>query len=261
MHHATVHYLNSNFGAANNLAHWSGGKQLICPRTLGLDPASNSFVTARIRAVAAYVNAPVQSDPQCKDNVRILFTTDPAVAMNDVVEWASVYFRADGRYGAMSPFLAFRGDHPVQGWYLTTGANLNLLTNTDIGFLRTYLQPLWPQITPDLLQDDGHMSGIGTVILVIDTTKVAGYALRTLADYAAMVILSVVQSPDHCDRLPSILDVMAPSCATREKPTEMTAGDLAFLKALYARNWMSGPSRSPSRATIEYSMRQQLEAH
>jgi hypothetical protein len=49
---------------------------------------------------------------------------------------------------------------------------------------------------------------------------------------------------DHCDRLPSILDLMSPSCGGRQKPTAVTAGDLAFLKALYYRNTGFGPSLS-----------------
>jgi hypothetical protein len=73
----------------------------------------------------------------------------------------------------------------------------------------------------------------GVVLLIVDTTKVGGYAIGTIAGYLAMVTLSVAQSPDHCEALPSILDLMSPSCGMREKPTAMTAGDLAFLKALY----------------------------
>jgi hypothetical protein len=86
-HHATVHYVNT--GVTGNLAHWRGGRQSICPLTRGLDPGYNAFVTARLRALAAYVGAPVQSDLQCKDNVQILFTTGPQETMNDVVKWAA----------------------------------------------------------------------------------------------------------------------------------------------------------------------------
>ena len=128
-----------------------------------------------------------------------------------------------------------------------------------MGLLRIYLEPLWPKIMPHWFRDDGHMSGIGTVILVVDAKKMGSYPLGTIADYAAMLTLSLIQSPDHCDPLPSILDVMSPSCANREKPKAMTAGDLAFLKALYYRNFVYG--RSPSRGTIEYSMMQQFNGH
>ena len=99
----------------------------------------------------------------------------------------------------------------------------------------------------------------GVVILVVDTTKVVGYTIGALADYLAMLTLSVAQSPDHCDPLPSILDLMSSSCSARELPTAITAGDLAFLKALYYKNTGLGPSLS--RSTIEDNMAQQFKAH
>jgi hypothetical protein len=257
VHHATVQYEYLN-GVSRDLARWRGGKQSICPRTFGIDSAANSFVTARIRAIAAYVGVPVQADPQCRDNVRIVFTPDPEAAMNDVVQWASVYYRGDRWFAKSARLLEFVGDKPIQGWYLTTPRGSPVL-NTEIGSLRTYLAPLWPKIMPHWFTDDGHMSGIGTVILVVDTKKLGGYSIATLADYAAMLSLSLIQVPDYCDPLPSILDVMSPSCAARAKPKTMTAGDLAFLKALYSRSWTYGSS--PARADIEYSMTQQFKGH
>jgi hypothetical protein len=73
-----------------------------------------------------------------------------------------------------------------------------------------------------------------------------------------MLTMSVVQSPDHCDPLPSILDLMSSSCGTREMPTGMTAGDLAFLKALYYKNTGLGPSLS--RAAINGDMMRQFKS-
>jgi hypothetical protein len=255
VHHATVQYVYVN-GVSRDLARWRGGVQSICPRTFGISPAAAAFVTARIRAIAAYVGAPVQSDAQCKDNVRILFTSEAQAAMNDVAAWASTYFRGDRWYSKSWRLLEFVGDKPIQGWYLTTPRG-SPVSNTEMALLRIYLAPIWPKITPNWFNDDGHMSGIGTVILVVDTTKLGSYQLETIADYAAMLTLSVIQSPDHCDPLPSILDAMSPGCGNREKPKAMTAGDLAFLKALYNRNYVYG--RAPSRGSIDYSMMQQFK--
>jgi hypothetical protein len=252
LHHATVHYVNT--GVRGNLAHWRGGRQSICPLTLGLDPGYNAFVTARLRALAAYVGAPVQSDPQCKDNVQILFTTNPQETMKSVVKWASVYF--PHRYGAMRRLIEYRNDQAINGWYITTSGGARAL-NADVGLERLNLAPLWPRITPNWPNDVGDMSGIGIVILVVDTTKVAGYAIGTIADYAAVLTLSVVQSPDHCDALPSILDLMSSSCGTREPPNGITAADLAFLKALYYRN--TGLGSSPPRDEIQDNMLRQFK--
>ncbi len=255
-HHATVHHFNT--GVTRNLAHWLGGKDSICPLTLGLDPGQNAFVTARLRTLAAYVGAPVQSDPQCKFNVQIHFTNNPQERMDDVFKWATVYFR--NRYsGGMRDLIKFTSDHAIQGWYMTTGGGA---INTEVALVGLDVLPVWPQMTQNYvdrgttgtrLGGGGSRIGIGIVILIVDTTKVADDTIGTICDYLAMLTLSVAQSPDHCDPLPSILDLMSSSCGTRKRPTAITAGDLAFLKALYYRNSGSSPS---SDEIEDYMMRQ-----
>jgi len=264
-HHATTHYVYT--GTARNLARWRGGKQSICPLTVGLSPGFNAYVTARLRALAAYVGAPVQSDPQCKANVQILFTDKPQEKMDDVIKWATAYFR--NRYsGGMRDLIAYRSDHAIQGWYMTTSGG-GIVLNSDVSLVGLSVLPVWPQITLHDLGSgtvgtrlgggSGSGSGIGIVILIVDTTKVAGATIGTISDYLAMLTLSVAQSPDHCDPLPSILDLMSSSCGAREMPKAITAGDLAFLKALYYRN--TGLRSSMSRNEIQANMIQQFKGH
>jgi hypothetical protein len=93
--------------------------------------------------------------------------------------------------------------------------------------------------------------------VVVDTTQVAGYTIGSIADYVSMAVLSLVQSPDHCDALPSILDLMSSSCHAREPPSGITAGDVAFLKALYYHNTGLGPSLS--RDDIQSNMMRQFK--
>ena len=264
LHHATTHYINTS--TTGNLARWRGGMQSICPLTEGLAPGFNAFVTARLRALATYVGAPVQSDTQCKTNVHILFTGNPQGEMNSVMNWATgTTFR--NRYaGGMRDLIAFRSDHAIQGWYMTTSGG-SVVLNADVSSVGLNVLPVWPQITQKYIGSgslgtrlsggSGSGSGIGIVILVIDTTKVVGYTIGAIADYLAMLTLSVAQLPDHCDRLPSILDLMSASCATREMPTAITAADLAFLKALYYKNTGLGPSLS--RAAIHANMMRQFK--
>jgi hypothetical protein len=254
VHHATVHYVNT--GATGNLAYWRGGRpETICPATLGLDPASNAFVTARIRAVAAAVGAPVASSPSCQDNVRVFFTNDPDSIMASVVSWSARYFGV--RYPAMRRLMMFRSGEPVQGWYFTTRGNGRVL-NLDVASLDSVqVLPLWPQVIPTGLTDNGSTSGIVSVILIVDPARVAGSDIGATADYLAMLALSVVQSPDHCDALPSILDLLAPSCGARTRPAGLTAGDLAFLKALYFHDTGLGPSLT--RIEVQGNMLQQFK--
>ena len=236
---------------------------------MGVTPGYAAFTTARLRAVAAYVGAPVQSDPQCKSNVQIFFTNDPQQKMDDVTKWATGPAFQNRYSGGARHLIAFKGDHAIQGWYLTTSGGSQVLT-TDVAMVNLSVWPLWPQITQSYVGSpsiysraggggSGSGIGIGIVILVVDTTKVVGDTIGTLADYLAMLSLSVAQSPDHCDPLPSILDLMSSGCGTREKPTAITAGDLAFLKALYYKN--TGLGASLSRFQVQDNMMQQFKLH
>ena len=264
LHHATTHFVNTN--TTGNLARWRGGRQSICPLTEGLSPGYDAFVTARLRALAAYVGAPVESDPQCKPSVQILFTSSPQEKMDSVMKWATGPAFRNRYAGGGRDLIAFKSDHAIQGWYLTTGGGSSVL-HTDVALVGFNVEPVWPQITQKYIGrtatgtrvggGSGTGSGIGIVVLVVDTTKVVGHTIGTVADYLAMMTLSVAQSPDHCDPLPSILDLMSSSCGTREMPTGITAGDLAFLKALYYKNTGLGPS--PSIAAIEGNMMSQFK--
>jgi len=244
VHHATTPYPKSG-GAVGSLTRWRGGRpETVCPLTLGLDPEYNAFVTARIRALAAKVGAPVQSDPHCKGNVQILFTTEPDKLMGAVYNWAS------GWLGVKYPdqpkkLLIHSSSHAIQGWYMTAAGGGSIL-NADASLMGPLdLLPLWPLVIQTGLHGSGCCySGIVSVIIVVDTTKVVGYSIGSIADYIGVVALSLAQSPDHCDPLPSILDLLSSSCGMREKPISITAGDVAFLKALYFHNTGLGPSLS-----------------
>ena len=264
VHHATTHFVDTT--TTGNLARWRGGRQSICPLTEGLSPGYDAFVTARLRAIAAFVGAPVESDLQCKPNVQIVFTSHPQEKMDSITKWATGPAFQNRYAGGGKDLIAFKSDHAIQGWYMTTGGGSAVL-NTDIGMVGFSIQPVWPQIAQKYIGStatgtrvsggSGTASGIGIVILVVDTTRVVGYSIGTIADYLAVLTLSVAQSPDHCDLLPSILDIMSSSCGTREMPTGITAGDLAFLKALYYKNTGMGPSLS--RTAIEANMMDQFK--
>jgi hypothetical protein len=251
-HHATTHDFSNP--VRGNLGRWRGGMQSICPATAGLSANYNAFVTSRLRAVAEYVGAPVQPDPTCLDNVTVIFTDNPEQAMQGIVSWAEIFFRRNNRFESMKRLIAYTNDHAIQGWYFTTRGGARALT-TEIALLPVNLLPVWPQIAPR--NNGGDTNGIGAVVLIVDVRKIASTPIGAIADYLAVLTLSVIQSPDHCDSLPSILDLLSPSCGAREKPTAITAGDSAFLKALYYKN--TGLGQSMSRSAIEDNMLRQFK--
>jgi hypothetical protein len=74
-----------------------------------------------------------------------------------------------------------------------------------------------------------------------------------------MMVLTQTRASDECSRLPSILDSMASHCDAVEKPDATTAGDLAFLRALYAIDLRESFSLEGS--DILAHMMRQFEGH
>jgi hypothetical protein len=258
VHHGSTHYGSAVGPITGSLLRWRGGRaETICPGTTGLDEGYNSFVSARVRAVAAFVGAPVHPDDQkCTPNVQIIFTQDPRGVMAAVQQWGARALRVKFDH-QMQKALDISDEHAIQGWYVTAGGGASVL-NRDPGLVGGIdLQALWPRVIPTSNQASGdNLRSILGVVLVINTKKAVGVDIGSIADYAALVSRTVVQNPDQCDPLPSVLDLMSPACASRDKPAGITAGDVAFLKALYYMN--TGIGKTLSRYDIQLNMMKQL---
>jgi hypothetical protein len=259
VHHGSTHYGVATGAVGGSLLRWRGGRaETICPGTTGLEEGYNEFISARVRAIAAFVGAPVRLDDQkCSPNVEIIFTRDPRSVMAKVQQWGARALRVRFDH-QMQKALDISDEHAIQGWYITAGGGYSVL-NRDAGLVGGIdLQALWPRVIPTSNEASGDYNrSILSVVLVINTGKVIGVNIRSVADYLALATLTVIQNPDQCDPLPSILDLMSPACASRDKPTGITAGDVAFLKALYYKN--TGLGGTLSRDSIQVNMLQQFQ--
>ena len=220
------------------LARW---KLQICPITQGLSPELNEFVSARLLAVAASIGAPHQESEKCKTrhNVYIFFTSEPkqvlaALEKQDPKLLGFHYLDETKALETMS--------RPIQGWYVIVTRGVKGDQSIDEAY------PVLPLET-DLMSMGQHPAGqpgsrltshlsseIVNAVLVVDLNKTTGHAIGPVADYLAVLTLTQAFAPQQCGTLPSIMDLLAPNCGAREAPTEITAGDLAFLKALYRTN-------------------------
>lgn len=219
------------------LARWQVG---ICPLTTGLSPDFNDFVSARLLAIAASVGAPHELRGGCsrggKHDVFILFSTDPAKTLDEVVKQDP---RVLGFHYPSQTQSVEKINHPIQGWYATVSRGAFGGKTIDEA------EPLLP-LAVDVLRAGKHPPGlpgsrlsssisseIYNALIVVDTKKILGRSIGSIADYLAVLTLTMASAPEHCGTLPSILDMMLPNCGDSKDLTGITAGDLAFLKALY----------------------------
>jgi hypothetical protein len=224
------------------LTRWRSG---ICPRAQGLDEAMNAFVSARIRAVAAAVGAPVDESTDCRSNVSILFTLEPQKLLNALVKRDNrlLGFHYPGQEKRLATF-----SHPIQGWYVTATRNLRGVQNVDSAMpLGEYADggiamgsPMnaghVPPGLPGSRLDNYRSSVVILATIVVDANQIRGMTIGSISDYLAVLTLTQARASQGCSQLPSIMDLMAPDCSGDKKPDQVTAGDLAFLRALYSAN-------------------------
>jgi hypothetical protein len=231
------------------IARWDNG---ICPMTVGQQLQFANFVTKRVKDIAATVGAPVNAAPSCKPNIEIIFTTTPQALLDNVRQHASD-FLGYAESSAQRDRLAMV-THPIQAWYTTQTKDLHGMATID-GVRRRYSGttlscftcsrcPFCMGLDAPLLDlpestsasagsyiSDGAQSAFFHIIIVVDSNRLAGYQIGPLADYITMLALAQLNSLDRCQRLPSIVNMLAPDCI--QKARDMTENDLAYLRGLY----------------------------
>jgi hypothetical protein len=241
----------------------------VCPRVTGLNPAAATFVSRRVEAVARSVGAPTRGvGKRCAVNVEIVFTPEPQQLLNHIAKTYPVLLGSSRSAGDTT----FR--HAIQSWYLTgtremegwnppadapmllgavegcTGCNgeaagwgiqgeIDLALSQSLNPDGAHVDPAHgrgfaPSGMPGSYLTKSLTSELLHVLVIVDTRKVAGDSLRSIADYIAMLALTRMGSLDGCSELPSIIDLLSSGCDERDKPQALTDADTAYLKALYS---------------------------
>jgi hypothetical protein len=225
------------------LGRWNSA---ICVSTRGLSEGFNDFVSARVQAIASAVAVHLaQAAQNCTPDVLVIFTTEPQKLMDDVAKRHPELLGF--HYISEVPKLKVV-DRPVQAWYVTaTRGSSGVFVVDDI----------WSTMPSGSVGSriyNGLSSYIVFALVVVDTNKVTGYPIGPISDYIAMLSLSQTRLIDGCGELPSILDLMAPACSG--KSDSITAGDIAYLRALYTI-YLDQDVRQ-QRSSIEAAMRSEF---
>jgi hypothetical protein len=243
----------------------------LCPVTLGLPPAFDTFVTARLLAVAAKVGARTGVVGACRTNVEILFTDEPEQVVQSLSERTrgailGVHYVHETRH-------LLEVTHPIQAWYVTgTRYDQNAtvpVSTTSLNGTTKGADDRAPAIdapyhnVPDRVALGSRIpmrriSAIANVLIVADLKEVGGRDIGPVSDYIAMLALSEPASLDECNALPSILDLMAAGCDARARPAALTDSDMAYLRALYAAD-LGATTNSMQKDNIANGMKDNLD--
>ncbi len=238
-------------GSIQQIGRW---RDVVCPKTTGLEPIYDQLVSQRILNVAQSVGAPIpRPRRKCRVDVEIVFTSQPQALLNHVARDYPVLLGSFRKAGDTT----FR--HAIEAWYLTGSRSTEGInppieglgaeqTSGDMQVMPGTPEPFLSGVVVD--QPDGrgtapsgmpgsHLgrsleSELLHVFVIVDSGGVAGYSLRSVSDYIAVLALTKMSSLDTCSSLPSIIDLLSQDCGAQSKPQAITVADTAYLKALYS---------------------------
>jgi hypothetical protein len=228
--------------ALGKIARWHNR---VCPMTTGLPEGENTFVTTRIKKIAAMIGAPVRAEDSCKGNIDVVFTVNPQVLLDGIrAEHPALL----GYHDRSQETTLATVNHPVQAWYTTQTADSDGMRSVDDK--RPHITMEMQTVGPGGAVSSVYVPAPGTrsngsrlgddlsselyhVVIVVDLDKAGADDIGPVADYIAMLALSQVQSYDACHGPTSIINLMAKDCDASQRPNAITDIDLAYLRGLY----------------------------
>ena len=210
----------------------------VCPRVQGLEEKGKRAAEARMRSIAAAAGIEVGPE-SCSPNIIVNFTSDGAalakqihrleprrlesltprakeavLASSSPIRW--IYStEVRGRNGQKLIEGGGAGS-TVPGTHDGSGAGSNLGGDST---MMHYESSIVSTLTNRVLT---------SAIVIVDTDEAMGRRLDALAGYAALVAFAEIRNPDATPD-GSILAMFS----TQPPPRDLTAQDLAFLRALY----------------------------
>jgi hypothetical protein len=237
-----------------------------------------SLVVQRVRDVAVQAGVRVSSNPVCKPNIVIAFTSTPQPLLDsirkDQPQWLGYHSSPEelDRLGTVT--------RPIQAWYSTATEDLSGRRQIDasgsdsngrgvmitapcylIGGGGSKIMPgnMCTASFPNAIKAevegsrvaDGLRATFDHVTVIANPLKVRA-SMAAIEDYIAVLALAQINSLDTCQALPSITSLLAGGCT--QAGTTITANDLGYLKAVYAAN----PEKVPGlqKDEIAYRMEQ-----
>jgi hypothetical protein len=249
---------------AGKMARW---EIPVCPYALGMPEDTLARVVRRVKSLAEQGGVRVNSNPDCRSNIVIAFTSTPQALLDNIrkdhAAWLG-YHAGAGELNRLSTVT-----RPIQAWYSTATIDLQGRHQNDAprsgngrgleisapciligGGGKTpgngsqgngYRDPnfmcsLW---MPDAVKTgveasrlaDGLRASFDHVTIIANPLAMQA-SQSAIEDYIALLALAQINSLDSCQGLPSISNLLVRDCAGAAK--SITDADLAYLKALYA---------------------------
>jgi hypothetical protein len=217
----------------------------VCLWMSGLPAGHAAFMRARIAALASSAGVPFDPADDCQANLFVFVTAEPDELL------AQLRKRNPRLLGVGSPSaqqLFLSSQQAVRAWY-----DSRLLNADGTSPIEEFNKP--PQFRLENSKIVGGVAeNMASVMIIVDSTKMAAVSIGQLADYLCMVGFAQIEPRTNVAGRRTILSLFE-TANSRHAPAQLTDWDMAFLKALYATE----QANKDHRGLIATSMVRELE--
>jgi hypothetical protein len=219
----------------DQFARW---REPVCIEVTTRNGADAAKITERIAEVGRTLGVKVLR-AGCEANIEIVFADQPQRWLDWIAKHRDT---ALGFHYAADTEKLKTVTRPIQAWY-ATGARSDAARNAGMAFAGIPGMSFKDETIDD--PRGGTPAGCGSrfssclqsvfknVFVWVDTGRLKNPDIGPVSDYLAMLALSQPRSLDGCAAFASVIDLLAPHCPGRPAPDNLTAADMAYLKALY----------------------------
>ncbi|HEX6996246.1 MAG TPA: hypothetical protein VF339_19105 [Gammaproteobacteria bacterium] len=211
----------------------------VCIGVHNLENTAAQYIADRVSSLALDVGLE-PGEPGCRPDVNIIFAVDAREMASRLVESQPEAFRPAGGHAGMDLGLAalddfVQSERAVRWWHVSlpvdarTGAAAIELPQTKGHCGALHCPPQIAVAGPSRIHS-GIRDVLHSVIIIVDTTKLAGTTWQQLGDYLAVVSLAQIDPQTDPSAFDSILNLFSNPAAY----SGLTDWDLSFIHALYA---------------------------
>jgi hypothetical protein len=235
-------------------ARWDGR---VCIGVHNLENTAAQYIVDRVSHVALEMGLR-PGEPGCGPNVIIIFTTDGKQLATHLVENEPTFLRPTGEgglHGGLAGLDRFAKSEKAIRWW-----HLSMPVSAQSGIAAIELPnglgpPVIAVAGPSRIHS-GIVDALQRVIIIVDSTKLAGTTWQQLGDYLAVVALAQVDLETNPAGFDSILNLFTNPAAY----SGLTDWDRTYLQALYRFDQERNPNLQRGELTGEM-LRIELEPY
>jgi len=240
--------------------------QRVCIGVHNLENTAAQYIADRVSSLALEVGLE-PGEPGCRPDVNIVFTVDAREMASRLVESQPEAFRPAGGHAGMDLGLAaldefVETERAVRWWHVAlpvdarTGAAAIELPQTKASCGAPHCPPQIAVAGPSRIHS-GIRDVLQSVIIIVDTTKLAGTTWQQLGDYLAVVSLAQINPKTDPSAFDSILNLFTNPAAY----SGLTDWDLSFIHALYTLDQERAPWAQRSDLASRIARRERAAAN